>query len=117
MQRMQGSSGASSPPQPGSTLHSPQIPAASASTSTGFSPNALAYNMPQLSPMMQMQMGIGMNIGLGGAPSYGAGAGGQQALHPQTQAMHQSVMRHPSPRPQQPQEGQGQGQQGGYGAF
>jgi len=116
MQKMQGSSGASSPPQVGSALHSPQIPPASVSTSTGFNPNTLAYNMPQLSPMMQMQMGIGMNAGLGGAAQYGAG--GQQGLHPQTQAMHQSVMRHPSPGPQQQhQQGQGQGQQGIYGGF
>ena len=113
MQKAQGSSGASSPPQVGSALQSPQIPSASTSNSAGFSPNTLGYNMPQLSPMMQMQMGIGMNVGLGGVTQYGAGAG-QQGLHPQTQAMHQSVMRHPSPGPQQ---GQGSGQQGAYGGF
>lgn len=113
MQKVQGSSGASSPPQAGSTLQSPQIPPASVSTAGGFSPGTLAYNMPQLSPMMQMQMGIGMNVGLGGATSYGAGVGGQQGLHPQTQAMHQSVMRHPSPGPQQQQ----QGHPGAYGGF
>ena len=112
MQKVQGSSGASSPPQSGSALQSPQIPPASVSTSSGFNSNALAYNMPQLSPMMQIQMGIGMNVGLGGAAQYGTG--GQQGLHPQTQAMHQSVMRHPSPGPQQ---GQGAGQQGAYGGF
>ena len=110
MQKVQGSSGASSPPQSGSALQSPQIPPASVSTSSGFSPSALAYNMPQLSPMMQIQMGIGMNVGLGAAAQYS-----QQGLHPQTQAMHQSVMRHPSPGPQQ--QGQGPGQQGAYGGF
>ncbi|KAF8163514.1 YT521-B-like domain-containing protein [Crassisporium funariophilum] len=108
MQKMQATGGAASPPQPGSGLHSPQLPAATVpGANSGFNPNALAYNMPQLTPMMQMQMGIGMNMGMGGA--------GQQGLHPQTQAMHQSVMRHPSPGPQQ-----GQGQQAGnqnYGGF
>ena len=110
MQKVQGSSGASSPPQSGSALQSPQIPPASVSTSSGFNPNAMAYNMPQLSPMMQIQMGIGMNVGLGTATQYT-----QQGLHPQTQAMHQSVMRDPSPGPQQ--QGQGPGQQGAYGGF
>ena len=109
MQKVQGSSGASSSPQSGSAIQSPQLPSASVSTSSGFSPNAIAYNIPQLSPMMQIQMGMGMNVGLGGAAQYT-----QQGLHPQTQAMHQSVMRHPSPGPQQ--QGQGQGQQA-YGGF
>jgi len=113
MQRAQSSSGASSPPQVGSAIQSPQMSPASVSTSPGFSPNTMAYNMPQLSPMMQMQMGIGMNVGLGGIAQYSAGAG-QQVLHPQTQAMHQSVMRHPSPGPQQ---GHGSGHQGAYGGF
>ena len=112
MQKAQGSSGASSPPQVGSALQSPQISPASVSTSPGFSPNTLAYNMPQLSPMIQMQMGIGMNVDLSGAAQYGAA--GHQGLHPQTQAMHQSVMRHPSPGPHQ---GRGLGQQGAYGGF
>ena len=111
MQKVQSSSGASSPPQSGSSLQSPQIPPASVSTSSGFNPNALAYNVPQLSPMMQIQMGIGMNVGLSGAAQY---TGVQPGLHPQTQAMHQSVMRHPSPGPQQ--QGQGPGQQA-YGGF
>lgn len=116
MQKMQGSSDASSSPQAGSAVHSPQIPPASVSTSAGFSPSTMGYNMTQLSPMMQMQMGIGMNIGLGGTVQYGTG--GQQGLHPQTQAMHQSVMRHPSPGPQQQhQQGQGQSQQGSYGGY
>lgn len=103
MQKVQGSSGASSPPQAGSALHSPQIPHVPVPTGAGFS--TLAYNMPHMSPMMQMQMGVGMNVD---AAQYGTGGGGQQVLHPQTQAMHQSVMRHPSPRPQQ---------QGAYGGF
>jgi hypothetical protein len=109
MQKVQGSS---SPPQSGSAIQSPQIPPASVSTSSGFSPNTVAYNMPQLSPMMQIQMGIGMNVGLGGATQYGTG--GQQGLHPQTQAMHQSVMRHPSPGPQQQGQVPGQGAYGGF---
>ncbi|KAJ7578413.1 YT521-B-like domain-containing protein [Mycena floridula] len=55
-------------------------------------PNALAYQMPQISPLVQMQM-------LGMVPP------GSQF---QNQAMHQSVMRHPSPGPQ-PQGGAQQG--------
>ncbi|KAF7311252.1 YTH domain-containing protein [Mycena kentingensis (nom. inval.)] len=51
-------------------------------------PNALAYQMPQMTPMMQMQM-MGMGMGL-------PAGHGQYA---QAQAMHQSVMRHPSPAP------------------
>ncbi|KAF8077741.1 YT521-B-like domain-containing protein [Lyophyllum atratum] len=51
-------------------------------------PNALGYAMPQMTPMMQMQM-MGMGMGMG-ANQYGM---------PQAQAMHQSVMRHPSPGP------------------
>jgi len=44
--------------------------------------------MPQMTPMMQMQM-MGMGMGMSGN-QYGM---------PQAQAMHQSVMRHPSPGP------------------
>ncbi|KAF9497466.1 YTH-domain-containing protein [Pleurotus eryngii] len=51
--------------------------------------NQLAFQMPQMTPMMQMQMNMGMNMGMAGS---GFGM-------PQTQAMHQSVMRHPSPGP------------------
>jgi hypothetical protein len=65
MQRVQGSSGASSPPQTGSALHSPQIPHVPISIGAGFS--TLAYNMQHMSPMMQMQMGVGTNVDLGGA--------------------------------------------------
>jgi len=43
--------------------------------------------LPQMTPMMQMQMQMGMSVN----PQY--------APHLQTQAMHQSVMRHPSPVP------------------
>ncbi|KAF9526940.1 YT521-B-like domain-containing protein [Crepidotus variabilis] len=86
--------GTSSPP----VLASPQLQAAIPNAAAaGFNP--AAYGMPQ---MMQMGMGIGQ---------YG---GGQQGL----QAMHQSVMRHPSPGP--PQQGQQQGQQsqqGNYGNY
>ncbi|KAG6865942.1 hypothetical protein C0991_010443 [Blastosporella zonata] len=49
-------------------------------------PNAMGYAMPQMSPMLQMQMQMGMG-------------GGQYVMH-QAQAMHHSVMRHPSPGPQ-----------------
>ncbi|KAJ7481135.1 YT521-B-like domain-containing protein [Mycena galericulata] len=62
----------------------------------GANPNALAYQMPQMTPMMQMQM-----MGMGGM---GMGGGGQFGV----QAMHQSVMRHPSPTP----PGAGDGGQG-----
>ncbi|KAF9068302.1 YT521-B-like domain-containing protein [Rhodocollybia butyracea] len=70
-------------------------------------PNALAYQMPQMTPMMQMQM-MGMNMGgMGGGMGNMAGS---QFPMSQTQAMHQSVMRHPSPGPQQQQQqGGGQG--------
>ncbi|KAJ7264966.1 YT521-B-like domain-containing protein [Mycena haematopus] len=63
-------------------------------------PNALQYQMPQMTPMMQMQM-MGMGMGIG--PGMGMG-GGQFGV----QAMHQSVMRHPSPGP----PGNGEGGQG-----
>ena len=51
-----------------------------------MNPNALAYQLPQMTPLMQMQMqmNMGMNSGFG---------------IPQAQAMHQSVLRHPSPTP------------------
>ncbi|KAJ7940181.1 YTH-domain-containing protein [Mycena leptocephala] len=72
-------------------------------------PNALAYQMPQMTPMMQMQM-MGMGFGGGWACRAGCrgGGGGQYGV----QAMHQSVMRHPSPAP--PGSG-GDGQ--GFGGF
>ncbi|KAJ7827752.1 YT521-B-like domain-containing protein [Mycena olivaceomarginata] len=55
-------------------------------------PNALAYQMPQMTPMVQMQM---MQMGMPGMgmPGVGMGGAGQFGV----QAMHQSVMRHPSP--------------------
>jgi hypothetical protein len=56
----------------------------------------------QMTPMMQMQMQMGMSMN----PQY--------APHPQTQAMHQSVMRHASPTPGP--SGSGGGQQGFMGA-
>lgn len=108
MQKMQGQTGSVSPPQaPSSVMHSPQIQPATVSS---FNPNALAYTSPQMTPMMQMQMQMGMGMGMSNAP------GSQQGLHPQTQAMHQSVMRHPSPGPQT-QGSQGQGNNQGYGGY
>jgi len=108
MQKMQATGGAASPPAP--ALHSPQLQSnAAANPNTGYNPNG--YNMQ---PMLQMGMGMGM-----GGGQYGGGSQ-QGGLHPQTQAMHQSVMRHPSPGPQQGQQNQGQAQgggQGGYNAF
>ena len=67
-------------------------------------PNALAYQMPQMTPMMQMQM-MGMGMGMGPGMGPGMGGGGQFGV----QAMHQSVMRHPSPAPP------GGGSDGGQG--
>ncbi|GLB34743.1 putative YTH-domain-containing protein [Lyophyllum shimeji] len=105
MQKMQGQQGASSPsPSADSGTQSPQHQhqqpqqqhqqqhppqAQHQQNMFGLSPN-LGYAMPQMTPMMQMQMmGMGMGMGMGGS-QYGM---------PQTQAMHQSVMRHPSPGP------------------
>ncbi|KAF5349468.1 hypothetical protein D9757_012438 [Collybiopsis confluens] len=74
-------------------------------------PNALAYQMPQMTPMMQMQM-MGMNIG---GLGMGNIATSQQFPMSQSQAMHQSVMRHPSPGPAGGQQQGGGGQ--GFGNF
>ncbi|KAE9397379.1 YTH-domain-containing protein [Gymnopus androsaceus JB14] len=75
-------------------------------------PNALSYQMPQMTPMMQMQM-MGMNMGGGlGMGNMGGmnNMAGSQFPMSQSQAMHQSVMRHPSPAPgSQQQQGGGQG--------
>lgn len=103
MQKMQATGGGASPSPP--SLHSPQLPASTISNANNpnFSPNI--YSSQQMPPMMQM----GMGIGIGG----GQYSGNQPALHPQTQAMHQSVMRHPSPGPGQ----QVQQQQGAYMGF
>ncbi len=97
---MQAQSGPSSPSISSSSggMHSPPLQSVSpipqpqqAQQQNMFAgnPNAMAYQMPQMTPMMQMQM-MGMNIG-------------NQFGMPQV--MHQSVMRNPSPGPQ----GQGQG--------
>ncbi|KAJ3920861.1 YTH-domain-containing protein [Lentinula edodes] len=76
-------------------------------------PNALAYQMPQMTPMMQMQM-MGMNMGGGlGMGNMGNMVGSQFPMS-QSQAMHQSVMRHPSPG-SGPQQQQQQQQAGGQG--
>ncbi|KAF7337924.1 YTH domain-containing protein [Mycena venus] len=124
MQKMQGqgSGGASSPSSPtasgGASAHSsPPIPHAQpAQFGVGGgmgmpNPNALAYQMPQMTPMMQMQMmgmgmpNMGMGVGMGGNGGMGVGGAGQFGV----QAMHQSVMRHPSPGPP------GSGGEGGQG--
>lgn len=106
MQKMQGTGGASPPSQSNSAIHSPTLQAATVGTTglqqgaqnpfgMGSNPSALAYQMPQITPMMQMQLQMGMSMG-------------SQFGITQTQAMHQSVMRHSSPGPQQQQSG-GQG--------
>jgi len=96
MQKMQATGGAVSSPPP--SLHSPQLaPSTVAAGSANFNPNP--YNLAPI-----MQMGMGINVG-------GQFSGG---LHPQTQAMHQSVMRHPSPGPSQQAQGQGEGGYVGY---
>jgi hypothetical protein len=93
----QQQSGSTSPSNsPDSAAPSPQLHAAAVSQQVqqnmfGMSPtNPLAYQMTQMTPMMQMQMQMNMGMGMG--------MGNQFAL-PQTQAMHQSVMRHASPGP------------------
>ncbi|KAJ7161497.1 YT521-B-like domain-containing protein [Mycena crocata] len=109
----QGSQGASSPSSPtsgGGSTQSPQLsPPMTHQQPAQFgmapNPNALAYQMPQMTPMMQMQM-MGMGMGMGGGMGVGMGGGGQFGV----QAMHQSVMRHPSPAP--PGSGGEGGQQG-----
>jgi uncharacterized protein YjaZ len=108
MQKIQNQQqGSTSPSQsPDSAAHSPQLHATTVSQQQqqlqqnmfGMSPtNALAYQMTQMTPMMQMQMQMGMGMGMGMGNTFGM---------PQTQAMHQSVMRHASPGPP-PVDGQG----------
>jgi YTH domain-containing family protein len=109
MQKIQNQQqqGSISPSQsPDSAAHSPQLHASTVSQQQqqqqqlqqnmfGLSPtNALAY---QMTPMMQLQMQMGMGMGMGMGNTFGM---------PQTQAMHQSVMRHASPGPP-PVDGQG----------
>ncbi|KAF8637347.1 hypothetical protein AX17_002847 [Amanita inopinata Kibby_2008] len=104
MQKVQAQGGAPpSPNQSNSVVHSPQvqptIPQALQQQNAfglGGSPNPLAYPMPQMTPMLQMQLGMGMGMGMGM---------GSQFTMPTTQAMHHSVMRHPSPDPSQPGQG------------
>ncbi|ESK91372.1 yth domain family protein 1-like [Moniliophthora roreri MCA 2997] len=114
MQKMQAQSGPSSPTSnPGS--FSPQLQNMSPAQqgqggNTGgqspqpqnlFNPNLLAYQMPQMTPMMQMQMmGMMNSMGMGNMT-------GQFA-------MQQSVMRNPPGQQQQgqQQQGGGNGQQG-----
>ncbi|KAF8205638.1 YT521-B-like domain-containing protein [Mycena galopus ATCC 62051] len=100
MQKMQGQGqGTSSPSSPttsgGASAHSsPPMTHAQPAQFGGVNPNALQYSMPQMTPMLQMQM-MGMQMGV---------PPGQFGV----QAMHQSVMRHPSPGP----PGGGEGGQG-----
>ncbi|KAJ4475722.1 YTH-domain-containing protein [Lentinula aciculospora] len=81
-------------------------------------PNALGYQMPQMTPMMQMQL-MGMNMGGGLGMGNMGNMSGSQFPMSQSQAMHQSVMRHPSPGSgsggQQQQQQQQQQQGGGQG--
>ncbi|KAF9014038.1 YT521-B-like domain-containing protein [Cyathus striatus] len=105
MQQQQGSTSGNNSQSPTPAMQSPQIPPATVSTahlqqSNFGNLNAMPY---QMSPMMQMQMQMGMNMGMGS----------QFGLQ-QSQAMHQSVMRHPSPGPSPPPQG-GQQQQGFMG--
>jgi hypothetical protein len=100
----QQQSGSTSPSHsPDSAAPSPQLHAATVSQQLqqnmfGMSPtNPLAYQLTQMTPMMQMQMQMNMGIGIGMGNQFGI---------PQTQAMHQSVMRHASPGPP-PVDGQG----------
>jgi YTH domain-containing family protein len=129
MQKIQAQSGASSPiSSSGGSFGSPQLQNVTPSqqgqqgpqqgqqnpfTMQGVNPNALAYQMPQMSPLMQMQM-MGMNMGgMGGMG--GLGVNNSQFGMPQNQAMHQSVMRHSSPGP--PQQGGSGGNQQGFMGF
>ncbi|KAJ7355956.1 YT521-B-like domain-containing protein [Mycena albidolilacea] len=120
MQKMQGqgTQGASSPSSPttsgGASAHSspPMQHAQPAQFGGGMgmaNPNALAYQMPQMTPMLQMQM-MGMGMPGMGMPGVGMGGAGQFGV----QAMHQSVMRHPSPGPP---GGGGEGGQQGFAGF
>lgn len=102
MQKMQATGGAVTPSPP--AMNSPQLGNnAAPNVNMNYNSNPNPYTMQQVPPMMQM----GMNMGVGG--QYG-----QQGLHPQTQAMHQSVMRNPSPSPHQTPQ---QASQGGYMGF
>ncbi|KAG6837259.1 hypothetical protein H0H93_012264 [Arthromyces matolae] len=96
MQKLQSQPGSSSPDPSDSGSQSPpqqpQQPRHQAQQQQNMygmppMPNPGGYGMPQMSPMLQMQMQMNM-MGLGG---------GQYVM---PQAMHQSVMRHPSPGPQ-----------------
>jgi len=79
---------------------------AQASGSAGTPP---ILSSPQLHAASIQNNNPGFNsYNMGG--HYGAS---QQGLHPQSQVMHQSVMRHPSPAPQQGQ----QQPQGNYGPY
>ncbi|KAH8826858.1 YT521-B-like domain-containing protein [Flagelloscypha sp. PMI_526] len=116
MQKMQTQHGTTPPGStPGSQMQSPQLSHTSPnlahqqihpqhgspqpsyvqpSQSFGQNPNALAYTMPSMSPMMQMQL-----LTQQSQPGRNGGNGGGTGMSAQTQAMHNSVMRNPSPQP------------------
>lgn len=133
-QQSTSASGATSPNH--SAIHSPQLNATNLANSSTSSlslspqipqqqllqpgqsifgmgnPNALAYQMPQMTPMMQLQMQMGMmnmgNLGMGGLGFI------NMTHQSQNQGLQQSVMRNPSPSPSQnQQQGVGANQQGG----
>lgn len=98
MQKVQGGGG--SPDNAPPNGQAPQMPMQLSSNPpppNTFNPNSLygQGSMSQMAPAMQMQMNAPMN--------------GQYSQHPQSQAMHQSVMRHTSPGPP---SGNGQGYMG-----
>jgi hypothetical protein len=100
MQKLQVPGGPSSPthqsPLPSMHSSAPQnVAQTNQQANMYMNPTAMTYQMQQMTPMMQMQMQ--MNMGMNGPQS--------QFVMPQTQAMHHSVMRNPSPQP--PNNGHG----------
>jgi hypothetical protein len=97
------------PLQPGQQSPLQQQSNLFAMQTAGGNPNALAYQMPQMTPMMQLQMmGMNMGGGMGGMAGLGPNMGNQFSM---TQ---QSIMRNPSPGPAN--SGGQQQQQGGGGS-
>jgi len=109
MQKIQVQPGAVPPDGSAAPIQSPQPQQLASPAPSQQNPFAMANSnahyghgqMPQMTPMMQMQMQMNMPMN----PQF--------ASHPQAQAMHQSVMRHPSPGPGL--GGPGAGQQGYMG--